>query len=150
LSRALRGVTAGSDGNIWAGNNAETTGFAAVFKITPAGLYTTYPQGGYLAYASGPWSTETIYSTNGFVYFIAQPAGGSRNSGIVTQMTTDGAVAQQYSIPLLGGGIGEQYISSLTLGADGNLWLVDAGAETIDVWVLNPPASARARHRALR
>ncbi len=133
------------------GNNAETSALAVVFKITPAGVYTTYTMSGYLASTSTEWSTETLYSAGGFVYFVAQPAGGSRNSGIITQMTTDGAVTQQYSIPLLSGGLGEQYISSITLGADGNLWFVGAGSEDIDVWVLNPPATAHSRqHPRLR
>lgn len=149
----------GSDGNIWAGAGVTPNGGAEILKITLSGVYKVYALGGFLGptfsfRARGEvktlfeppkvsWQTTAIYSASGFVYFTETfPLTTSPPSNdIITQLSTNGNVAQQFQIPMTGQF--QPHISSITLGADGNLWFVDGAGQTVDVWVLNAPRLSR-------
>ncbi len=114
-------IEAGPDGALWFGAQADT---GYVGRITTTGQVTTYPvpDGAVpIAIAFGPGNT---------LWYIAEQGGfgptelGSLNLSQATPGTSDG-FTPTYS------GLSTQ-LKGIALGEDGNIWVSDAGNNTID------------------
>jgi streptogramin lyase len=132
----------GSDGNLWSATTNQSTGGVELLKISTSGSYQLYPIAGFLSQGvtiNGKvygWTPLTALCTAGSVYFTTAVAAIGPLSGftsVMTQANLTGTVLAQYQIPETGSQL--QSISSLAQGSDGNIWFVDTGNQTLDVWV---------------
>jgi streptogramin lyase len=101
------GIVVGPDGNIWAAGYGP-----GIYKITPAGVVTTYP-------LAGAHIGQLTVGADSNLWF------DDYGNNTVGKITTAGAIT---SYPLPAGTIS----CGIASGTDGNLWLTDCGNGTID------------------
>jgi streptogramin lyase len=116
--QVLAGIAAGSDGNLWftqftLSDNGDTPIFAAIGRMTPAGVLTEFPVpigSAAVAIAAGPdgnlWMTE-------------------QHANRIGRMTTAG-VLTEFDVPTPA-----SVLQGITAGPDGNVWFVEANGGKI-------------------
>jgi uncharacterized repeat protein (TIGR03803 family) len=117
-------LTRGSDNNFYGTTQAGGTGNSGtVFKITPAGAYTTLhsfcTQGGCLD-GSDP-DQPLVAGADGNLYGTT-PDGGTKGAGTIFKITPTGTFTTLYSFCPTGCAAGDNGISSLIQGTDGSLY----------------------------
>jgi uncharacterized repeat protein (TIGR03803 family) len=124
---SLSGLVQASDGNFYGTRPANSPGYGSVFRITPAGVFTTLmgPTGG-----DGGSDPEggLVLATDGNFYGTTI-AGGSYGRGTLFKLTPP--LGFVHVIHAFNGTDGAQPIHSLIQGSDGFLYGVTLGVPTI-------------------
>jgi streptogramin lyase len=106
-------LTAGSDGNLWFGEN--TASGPAIGRITPAGALSSFPLPA--GYEGAPSSLTA--GPDGNLWFTEYTTAGN----VIARITPSGSLAA-FALPSGNGG-NYNLNSGLTAGPDGNLWFTD-------------------------
>jgi streptogramin lyase len=127
IGPSLKGITAGSDGNIWFTNWGSSGDFVGM--ITPTGSITEFP----LPFGTDP--SGIANGPDGNLWFAAY------GSNTIDVMSTSGALLHQYPVAS-----GQGLLNDITVGSDNNLYFTagsgDIGEITTSGVVTNFPVSA--------
>ena len=166
IGPSLKGITVGSDGNIWFTNWGSSGDFIGM--MTPSGTVSEYslPGTSPVGITSGPdgnlWftaygsNTIDVMSTSGTILRQYPVSGGSlayitvgsdgnlyftEQSGDIGEITTSGVATStpvSTTVPTVPGASGPQPLA-ITSGPDGNIWFTDPWTASIGVLTIAPP-----------
>jgi streptogramin lyase len=120
IGASMKGITIGSDGNIWFTNWGPFGDF--IGKMTPSGQITEYP----LASDTSP--VGIVGGPDGNLWFVAY------GTNTIDQMSTSGTLLNQYSVP--GGSLAD-----ITVGSDGNLYFTEQTGQIGEITTSGVPTN---------
>jgi streptogramin lyase len=122
---SARGLAAGPDGNLWlpSGFSSTNTSNQQIVKLTTSGSATVYTIGPFVDPPAGEVVTA---GADGNIWFLSGNAFGSTDGGLtqfgLQHIAPDGTGLATFNF----GTVNTSFLSLLTVGGDGTLWIVDS------------------------